>query len=299
MTLNPGASSLVDLLAAPLFVLLWSTGFIGAKYGLPYAEPLTFLSVRFAIAGVLIGLWVFATRAAWPSRGQVPHLLFVGALLHGVYLGGVFTAIWLGVEAGVSALIVSMQPILSAVLARWWLGERMTAVQWFGLALGFGGVALVVQQKIGAGVGDWRGLALCLAGLVAISVATLHQKKHLAGAPMRAGTAVQYLGALCVVVPLSLTFETREIAWTGDFVFALGWLVLVLSIGAVGLLMVLIGRGAASKVASLFFLVPPCTAVIAWLLFGETLGPVAILGVVLAVSGVALVMRGGRPPAEM
>lgn len=294
MTSNPGPSSFSGVSAAPLFVVLWSTGFIGAKYGLPYAEPMTFLSIRFAIAGMLIALWVAASGARWPRRAQLPHLLLVGALLHGGYLGGVFTAIWLGVEAGVSALIVSLQPILTAVLARWMLAERMTRVQWIGLVLGFAGVALVVQQKLGAGLGDGRGVALCVMGLIAISVATLYQKRYCADAPMRAGTAVQYLGALGITVPLMLVFETRQIAWTGEFVFALGWLVLVLSIGAVGLLMLLIGRGAASKVASLFFLVPPCTALIAWPLFGETLGPLALLGVAMAVGGVALVMRGGR-----
>lgn len=284
---------MLSLLAAPTFVLLWSTGFIGAKYGLPYAEPLTFLSVRFALAGILLAAWVWASGASWLTPAQMRNQLLVGGLLHGVYLGSVFTAIWLGVEAGVSALIVSMQPILTAVLARWMLDERMTRIQWLGLGLGLSGVALVVERKLGAGLGDLRGVGLCLVGLTAISYATLYQKKYSMDVPRRAGAAVQYLGALLVVAPLSLLFETREIEWTGDFVFALGWLVLVLSIGAVGLLMALIRRGAASAVASLFFLVPPCTAVLAWLIFGETLSPVAILGVALATAGVALVMRGG------
>ena len=287
------SSSAISTLIAPVFVLLWSTGFIGAKYGLPYAEPLTFLSIRFAIAATLMLVWVAASGAVWPSGAQVRSLVVVGALLHGVYLGGVFTAIWLGLEAGIAALIVCMQPILSAVLARRMLGERMNRVQWAGLVVGLAGAVLVVSRKLGGGVGDWGGLALCVAGLCGISFATIWQKKHCADAPMRAGAVVQYLGALCLVMPLAFVFETREVDWTGEFIFALGWLVIVLSLGAVGLLMSLIKRGEASKVASLFFLVPPVTALMAWAMFGETLGVWAVVGVGLTAAGVAMVMRGG------
>jgi len=279
------SSSAIAAGAGPVFVVLWSTGFIGAKYGLPYAEPLTFLSVRFALVIAIMGLWVAVSRAPWPSASQCRSLLLVGALLHGVYLGGVFVAIWLGLEAGVAALIVCMQPILSAVLARVMLGERMTRVQVAGL---------VVSRKLGAGIGDLGGLVLCIAGLIGISVATILQKKYAADAPMRSGAVVQYLGAMGLIAPLAFIFETREIDWTGEFIFALGWLVIVLSVGAVGLLMGLIQRGEASKVASLFFLVPPCTALMAWGLFGEVLGPLALAGMMLAVAGVAMVMRGGR-----
>ncbi len=281
-------------MAGPVFVVLWSTGFIGAKYGLPYAEPLTFLAIRFVAVIMILLLWVLISRAPWPSAAECRFLLLVGALLHGVYLGGVFTAIWLGLEAGVAALIVCMQPILSAVLARTMLGERMRRVQLAGLVLGLLGAGLVVSRKLGAGIGDLGGLMLCIAGLVGISVATIVQKKYAADAPMRSGAVVQYLGALALIAPLAFLFETREVSWTGEFVFALGWLVIVLSVGAVGLLMGLIRRGEASKVASLFFLVPPCTALMAWGLFGEVLGPVAIVGMILAAAGVAMVMRGGR-----
>ncbi len=289
------SSSTISTLIAPVFVLLWSTGFIGAKFGLPYAEPLTFLSIRFGIVVALMTLWVLASRAAWPTRQQSGALLIVGVLLHGVYLGGVFTAIWLGLEAGIAALIVCMQPILSALLARTMLGERMTGVQWAGLCVGLAGAMLVVSRKLGSGIGDWSGLGLCIIGLFGISIATIYQKKHCADAPMRSGAVLQYLGALALIAPLALIFETREVSWTGEFLFALGWLVIVLSLGAVGLLMSLIKRGEASKVASLFFLVPPCTALMAWGLFGETLGFLATLGVALTVIGVAMVMRGGRP----
>lgn len=294
MQRRAASSSVISTLIAPVFVLLWSTGFIGAKYGLPYAEPLTFLSIRFGAVVALMLIWVLASRAVWPSAAQSRALLLVGALLHGVYLGGVFTAIWLGLEAGVAALIVCMQPILSAVLARWMLDERMTGVQWAGLVVGLAGAALVVSRKLGGGVGDWGGLGLCVAGLFGISVATIYQKKHCADAPMRSGAVLQYLGALAIVVPLAFVFETRTVSWTGEFVFALGWLVIVLSLGAVGLLMSLIRRGEASKVASLFFLVPPCTALMAWGMFGETLGIVAAIGIAMTAAGVAMVMRGGR-----
>jgi len=209
------SSSTISTLVAPVFVLLWSTGFIGAKFGLPYAEPLTFLSIRFGIVVVLMLLWVLVSRADWPTRGETKALLVVGALLHGVYLGGVFTAIWLGVEAGIAALIVSMQPILSALLARLTLGERMTQVQWAGLCIGLVGAVIVISRKLGGGVGDWEGLGLCIAGLFGISIATIYQKKHCADAPMRSGAVFQYIGALFVVVPLAFVFETREVAWTG------------------------------------------------------------------------------------
>ncbi len=290
------SSSVISTLVAPVFVLLWSTGFIGAKFGLPYSEPLTFLSIRFGLVVGLMLIWVLASRAPWPSAPQSRALLVVGGLLHGTYLGGVFTAIWLGLEAGLAALIVCMQPIISAILAHLFLQERMTRTQWLGLFMGLGGAVLVVSRKVGGEVGDWGGLGLCVAGLFAISIATIYQKKHCANAPMRSGAVLQYVGALAVVVPLAFIFETRTVEWTAEFVFALGWLVIVLSLGAVGLLMNLIRRGEAAKVASLFFLVPPCTALIAWAMFGEVLGWQAVLGVALTAIGVAMVMRGGSKP---
>ncbi len=292
------SSSLLSLSIAPVFVVLWSTGFIGAKFGLPYAEPLTFLSIRFAVVIALMTGWVLISRARWPDARQCRDLLLVGALLHGVYLGGVFMAIWLGLEAGIAALIVCMQPVLSVSLARMFLGERMTRVQWAGLWIGLAGAILVVSRKISGDAGDLSGLGLCVAGLFGISLATVYQKKHCADAPMRSGAVVQYIGASFLIVPLAFLLETREVVWSGDFIFALGWLVIVLSIGAVGLLMTLIRRGEASKTASLFFLVPPCTALMSWVLFKETLGAVAISGVILTAVGVAMVMRGGNLKAE-
>lgn len=282
----------LGMIAAPLFVLLWSTGFIGAKFGLPYAEPLTFLAIRFAIASAALALWAVLARSPWPSRIQAAHLAVVGVLLHGAYLGGVFTAIWLGIEAAVSALIVSLQPILTAVLAYWVLGETMTRKQWVGLVLGLLGVILVVSEKLGEGLGTPGGIWLCIMALFSISIATLYQKRFCAGAPMRSGTAIQFAAATLVTGSLALMLEENLVFWTPDFIFALGWLVIVLSLGAVGLLMALIRKDSAGKVASLFFLMPPSTAVMAWALFGETFGLASIAGIILAVSGVALVMRG-------
>jgi len=282
---------LLGTIAAPLFVVMWSTGFIGAKFGLPHAEPLTFLSIRFAIASAALALWSLAARSPWPSGVEAAHLSLVGVFLHGGYLGGVFVAIWLGLGAAVSALVVSMHPILTVVLARWVLGERMTRVQWAGLALGVAGVVLVVGEKARMGTGDALGIGLCLGSLLSISVATLYQKRYCAHAPMRSGTAIQFAAALLALAPLALLLETNRVDWTGEFVFALGWLVVVLSLGAVGLLMVLIRQDSAGRVASLFFLVPPCTALMSWALFGETFGIFAIAGIVIAITGVALVMR--------
>ncbi len=291
MNVEERAGAFLVTIAAPLFVVLWSTGFIGAKFGLPYAEPLTFLSLRFAIASVALALWSLMSRSPWPRGGEWGHLMLVGVLLHGAYLGGVFVAIWLGVGAAVSALVVSMHPILTVLLARWVLGETMTRMQWFGLLLGITGVLLVVGEKLGAGSGNMVGIGLCLMSLLSISVATLYQKRFCSTAPMRSGTAIQFAAAFAALAPLALWLETNRIEWTGDFIFALGWLVIVLSIGAIGLLMVLIRQDSAGRVASLFFLIPPCTALMSWALFGETFGIAALAGIIIAVTGVALVMR--------
>jgi drug/metabolite transporter (DMT)-like permease len=281
----------LDTLAAPLFVVLWSTGFIGAKYGLPYAEPVTFLILRFALVALALALWVILARAPWPTWTQARDAALIGVLLQAVYLGGVYKAIDLGVEAGVSALIVGLQPVLTAFIARQFLGERLLWVQWGGIGLGMFGVSLVVLRKLEDGIGDWRGVALCVAALVGISVASILQKQRAAAHPVRSTTLVQFLAALVVLVPLSLAFETREIDWTVEFTLTLGWLVVVMSLGALSLLLFLIRRGAASHVASLFFLVPPTAALMAWPIFGEVLGPVEIAGVAVTTIGVVMVTR--------
>ncbi|MEE8455434.1 MAG: DMT family transporter [Limibaculum sp.] len=281
----------LDLLAAPLFVVLWSTGFIGAKYGLPHIEPVTFLVLRFALVAAALVFWVILARTAWLTLAQARDAAIIGILLQAVYLGGIYKAIDLGVEAGVAALIVGLQPVLTAFIARQFLGERLSPVQWAGIALGAIGVGLVVMRKLDAGIGDWRGVALCLVALAGISIASILQKTRATDHPMRTSTLVQFLAALAVLAPLSFAFETREVTWSGELIFTMAWLVLVMSLGALSLLLFLIRRGAASNVASLFFLVPPTTALMAWGIFGEVLGPVEIAGVGLAASGVLMVNR--------
>lgn len=273
-----------------LFVLLWSTGFIGAKFGLPYAEPMTFLVLRFAIVTALLAVFAGLTRAPWP-RGfrQAAHIAIAGLLLHGVYLGGVFASIFHGVPAGISALIVGIQPLLVAAAAGPVLGERVTARQWLGLILGLSGVILVVWTKLDLGVGTLWGYVLSVIALVGITTGTLYQKKFCPSIDLRSGTAIQFAATTVMLVPFALLFETRQVQWTGEFLFALGWLCIVLSLGAITLLFILIRRGAAAKVSSLFFLVPPCTALVAWPLFGEQLSPLALAGMAATMAGVALV----------
>lgn len=273
-----------------LFVFLWSTGFHGAKYGIPYAEPMTFLCLRYAIAAAIFATLVAVTRAPWPrSWAEAGHITVSGLLLQVGYLGGVFTAIDLGVEAGVTALVVNLQPLVVAALAGALLGESVTRRQWAGLALGIAGVALVVWQKLAAGIGTPEGVAMTVVGLAGFAGATLYQKRFCADMPLRTGNLIQAAAAAAVTGLLALAFETRVISWTTEFVLALGWLTLVLSVGTFTLLWMLIERGAASRVASYFFLVPAVTALIAWPMFGETFGPLAMLGMALTMAGVALV----------
>ena len=292
---KPATRELWTAAMPTLFVVLWSTGFIGAKLGAPDAEPLTFLTIRFALAGAIFLLIVLAWRAPWPaSWREAGHIAVAGVLIHAVYLGGVFAAIDLGVEAGVTALIVGIQPLLVGLAAGPLLGERVTGRQWLGLLLGLTGVILVVWRKLSLGLGTAEGMALAGLGLIALTAATLYQKRFCAEMPLRSGNAIQLAAATLATGAGALLFEDLQVTWSGDFIFALAWLVIVLSLGTFTLLFVLIRRGAAAKVASLFFLVPPCTALIAWGLFGERLGALGLLGMALAVFGVALVNLGAR-----
>lgn len=285
------ATSSLWLKASPgLFVVLWSTGFIGARLGMPHAEPLTFLALRFALTAVLLAPLAFATSARWPARAaDWGHLAVAGLLMHGVYLGGVFIAIRLGLEAGLSALIVSMQPLLVAVAARFVFGERVRPAAWLGLALGFAGVVLILLRKLDAGAGSLLGVLACLGSLAGITVGTLYQKRYCAMQDLRTGNLIQFVAAGLACGLGAILFETGRVEWTLELVVALAWLVIVLSIGAITLLYILLRQGAASRVASLFFLVPPCTALIAWPLFGERLGLLELLGMALTALGVALV----------
>lgn len=278
------------LAAMPVvFVLLWSTGFIGAKYGLPYAEPLTFLALRFGIVAVLLGIVSLVVRAPWPKGMEIVHLAVAGTLINACYLGGVFASIAHGVEAGVSSLIVGIQPLLVAAVAGWLLGERVTPLQWGGLALGLLGVCLVVWEKLAMGLGTPLGMGLSVFALIGMTAGTVYQKRFCGGMDLRSGNVIQFAAATLVVLAGAMLFETMLVTWSTTFVAALLWAIVVLSIGAITLLFMLIRRGAAAQVSSLMYLVPPCTAVIAYVLFDERLAPVSLAGMALTVVGVALV----------
>jgi drug/metabolite transporter (DMT)-like permease len=286
--------------AAPmLFVLLWSTGFVGAKFGLPYTEPLTFLGMRMIFVVLILGVIALIVRARWPGGADIGHSMASGAMVHGVYLGGVFIAISQGVPAGLSALIPGLQPILTSTLANRFLGETVTRRQWLGLALGLVGVALVLHDRSITGSGSLVGWLASLLSLVGITLGTLYQKRYCGAIDWRTGNFVQYLTACVLFWLAAFAFETRDIRWTGEFVFALAWLVLVMSLGAVGLMYWLIRRSAATGFASLFYLVPAVTALLAYLLFGEKLDTISITGMALCAAGVVLVSRGSvvRPVA--
>lgn len=283
--------SLLQGLMPFVFVVLWSTGFIGAKYGLPYAEPLTFLSLRYALVIALMGAIALASRAPWPrSAREAMHIGVTGVLVHALYLGGVFVAIHRGLPAGIAALVVGLQPLLTAVGAGLLLGERVSARQWAGLALGLAGVALVVGSRLGADAVAADGLAPmllpALAALAGITAGTLYQKRFCPRFDLRSGAVLQFVPSLALTLLVAQGSETMAVAWSGDFVFALLWLVVVLSIGAITLLNLLIRSGSAVNVASLFYLTPPTTALIAWAMFGETLSAPALAGMAIAVSGV-------------
>ncbi|WP_184046573.1 DMT family transporter [Roseospira visakhapatnamensis] len=285
-----------------VFVLLWSTGFIGARLVLPYSEPLTFLALRFALTTVIFLPLVWWSRARWPSTpAQAGHAAVSGLLLHGVYLGGVFSAIEAGMPAGIAALIVGLQPLVTALAVGPLLGERVSARQWLGLVLGFGGVAMVLGDRLAPSADllfEGFGLGAVLAtgaALLGITAGTLYQKRFCGGLDPRPGAVIQFSAATVAMGALALlTGEDGTIAWTAEFLFGLAWLVVVLSVGAVTLLMVMIRMGEAARVASLFYLVPPVTALVAWALFNETLGTLALTGMGVAVLGVLLVIRSGR-----
>lgn len=278
-----------------LFVVLWSTGFISAKYGLPYAEPLTFLSLRFFLVVSLMLPLAWLMRAAWPKTpAQTAHVALAGILIHGGYLVGVFGGIHLGLAAGVSALIVGLQPILTAFASAPLFGERLHGRQWLGLILGFLGVLLVVQGRSSISGITPATLGLSVMALLSITIGTLYQKRFCGAVDLRSGAVIQFAAAGCVVLPLAVWLETMHIDWTTEFVLTMAWLVFVLSIGAISLLYILIRNGAATKVASFFYLVPPVTALFAYAVFGETLSATAMVGMALAAVGVALVVYQRR-----
>ena len=276
-----------------VFVLIWSTGFVVARFGMPHAPPLTFLSMRYALSLVCFLIWVWLARVDWPRPGsQWMHLAVVGTLVHAGYLGGVWAAVKTGIGAGTVALLVGLQPVLTALWMTAMSGAktRVSRVQWLGLALGLAGLTLVVWHKLGGGeVTHWN-LALAVFALLSITIGTLYQKQFVAPCDVRTASAVQLAAALVVTLPLAL-LETEHVVWHPQLIGAMAWSVLALTLGGSSLLYLLIQRGAATSVTSLMYLVPPCTAVLAWLLFGEVFTWSMLVGMVLTASGVALVVR--------
>jgi drug/metabolite transporter (DMT)-like permease len=275
-----------------VFVLIWSTGFVVARFGMPHAPPMRFLAWRFALSVLAFGLWVTVSRAAWPKgRRQWLHLAVVGTLMHAGYLGGVWGAVKLGIGAGTSALIVGLQPVLTAL----WISatgqeHRVAARQWLGLGMGLVGLLMVVWNKLGHGEVTPVNLALCLLALVSITAGTLYQKRFVAACDVRTANMVQLMAAFVVVLPLAL-LESEAVVATPSLIGAMAWSVLVLTLGGSSLLYMMIQRGAATRVSSLMYLVPPCTSLLAWLLFDELLTPAVLAGLALTALGVWLVVR--------
>ncbi|MBI3700361.1 MAG: DMT family transporter [Afipia sp.] len=277
--------------AAPaLFVLLWSTGFIGTKYVLSGAEPLTYLAIRMAFVAVLMAIIVAIWRPQWPDRAGFFHSTVAGWLVHAIYLGGTSVAISHSVPAGLSALIPGLQPILTSTLANRWLGERVTPLQWMGLLLGLSGTILVLHGRQISGEAGWGWLGTGIA-LVSITLGTLYQKRYCSKIDWRTGNLIQFIAAGVLCFAGALVFETREVHWTREFILALVWLVVALSIGSIGLLYWLIRHSAATRVASLFYLVPATTAFMAYMLFNERLDLVSIIGMAICGGAVLLVNR--------
>ena len=283
-----------------VFVLIWSTGFIVAKFGLPYAPPLTFLSLRYAFSIVCFLLWIQMSGAVWPrGRSQWLHLAVTGTLMHAGYLGGVWVAVKAGMGSGLAALIVGLQPVLTAVWVSQWTGpgnasQQVSRQQWLGLLLGLGGLLLVVWRKLGAGT-EVSALTLAAAvfALLSITAGTLYQKRFMKPTDVRTANVIQLAAALVVSLPLTL-LETEAVTWNGEFLGALAWAVLVLTLGGSSLLYLLIQRGAATAVTSLLYLVPPTTAIMAWAMFGELVTFATLLGTVLTAIGVSLVVRPAK-----
>ncbi len=272
----------------PVFVLLWSTGFIFSKLGQVYVEPFTFMVLRFAIASIAIVLIALIWRAPWPRTfAEYRDAIVVGILLHGIYLGGVFLAISLGTGAGITSVITGLQPILTAAFAIPFLGEHITRRQTIGLGLGFSGLVLVVWT--GQGAGPWTGIAASLAALVSITIATLYQKRYAGSRDIRTSSAIQLIAALIFSCILAFTFETREIIWSNEFIFALLWLAIPMSVGTFTLYHLMIRWGAVAKVTSVFYMVPPVVVIESYFLFGEKLNLRQGLGIVFATLGVAMV----------
>ncbi|MFN7758012.1 MAG: DMT family transporter [Betaproteobacteria bacterium] len=295
-----GMPAALLLLAPAVFVLIWSTGYVVAKVAAPYAEPLSFLVLRYCGVVLLMLVIALAVRAPWPaSRREVAHIAIAGVGIQAIYLGGVWVAVKHGMPAGVVALIVNLQPVLTAVAGPL-IGERVTARQWLGLALGFAGVVLVVSNKMSS-VGMSLGVVLlAILALVAITAGTLHQKRYCPRFDLRTGQVIQFVASVTVTLPFALAYESFHIEWNAAVVAAMLWSIVVLTGGGASLLLFMIKHGAATQVTGYMYLVPAVTALLAWAMFGETLAGSALAGMVVTIAGVALVVRPARkpPPTE-
>ena len=278
-----------------IFVWIWSTGFLAAKFGLPYAEPFTLLLYRFIFTLLFLLIVIRFKKSPWPkSKIAFLHLMVAGALIHGVYLGGVFQAIKWGMPAGLSAMIIGLQPLSMALMAGILLKERVSKRQWLGLIIGLLGLYLVLFERLDLtselafdGFPIWAVIAV-IASLFGISVGAVYQKRFCSDMDLISGTWIQYFSALMLCTCIVLLFETGEVSWTGPFILTLAWQVLALSVGAILLLMIMIKQGAAASVGSYFYLVAPLVAIQAWFLFEETISFISIAGVVLISFGVAI-----------
>jgi drug/metabolite transporter (DMT)-like permease len=288
--MNKDVEKLAARVAPVVFVVLWSTGFIATKYVLRSADPLTYLAIRMAVVVALMAVIAVIARPQWPDRIGIAHSVVAGLLVHGFYLGGTAVAIAHSIPAGLSALIPGLQPILTSTIANRWLGERVSPLQWTGLLLGLGGVVLILHDRPITGEAGWGWLASAVS-LVSITLGTLYQRRYCGRIDWRAGNLVQYIAVAVFFGAAAFLFENNVVRWTQEFVLALIWLAVVLSIGSIGLLYWLIRRQAATSVASLFYLVPAVTAVMAYVLFGEELDQVAISGMVACAAAVFLVNR--------
>jgi drug/metabolite transporter (DMT)-like permease len=281
-----------------VFVLIWSTGFVVARFAMPQSPPMKFLAWRYAFSVLGFLLWASAARVRLPSNPrQIRHLAITGMLIQAGYLGGVWSAVKLGMGAGLAALLVGLQPVLTA----YWIssrGGRVSARQWAGLALGFAGLALVVWEKLGIGEITGLNFALAAGALLSITVGTLYQKRFVGPCDVRAAGLVQMCAALLVTLPLAL-LETEPMQVNGQLIGAMAWSVLAMTLGGSSLLYLLIQRGAATAVTSLMYLVPPCTALMAWVLFREPITAFTVLGMALAAVGVSLVVRSPAPRAAV
>lgn len=292
--------SFPTVIAPLVFVCLWATGFVGARLGMPHSEPGTFLAIRFGSACILLVFVAWVFKAKWPKGANAGHAIIIGFLIHGIYLGSVFWAIDRGMPAAVTAVIVGLQPLLTAMLAGWWLGETITGKHWIGIALGIAGVAIVISPGLdlaSSGI-TVTSVTVTIVGMASVTLGTLYQKARGGSMDIRSSTALQYLGAFVPVAVLSWFSETQEIDWNGEMIIAMLWAIFVLSVGAIFLLMWLIRQGSVAKLSTLFFMVPAVAALMSFALFDEKLLPIQVAGMALCALAVALasVKPAASPP---